>query len=144
MQIAFLYTLFAIAAIIINIASQDAAVRLYGGPFSLYVSIAVGTLAGLIVKYLLDKRYIFAYRTRGVAHEGAKFFLYSCMGVVTTLIFWGTELTFEFLFHTRGMRYLGGLIGLVIGYVIKYHLDRHFVFIDGSVGRLRNVLKKMT
>ena len=76
-----------------------------------------------------------------MVHEGVKFFLYTCMGLVTTMIFWGTELSFEFLFHTRAMRYTGGLIGLVIGYIIKYHLDRHFVFVNGSASRFRRILK---
>jgi hypothetical protein len=26
------------------------------------------------------------------------------------------------------MRYLGGVIGLTIGYLAKYHLDKRFVF----------------
>ena len=50
------------------------------------------------------------------------------MGVVTTLIFWGFEFTFEYLFRTKFMRYLGAVIGLSIGYFIKYNLDRRFVF----------------
>jgi len=142
MQTTLLYALFAVIAIAVNITSQDVAVRVYGGPFSLYISIAAGTLTGLVVKYLLDKRYIFAYQTRGMVHEGAKFFLYTCMGLVTTMIFWGTELSFEFLFHTRAMRYTGGLIGLVVGYIIKYRLDRHFVFVDGSASRFRRIFDK--
>jgi hypothetical protein len=28
------------------------------------------------------------------------------------------------------MRYLGGVIGLAIGYLTKYHLDKRFVFIN--------------
>jgi len=127
-HLALRYTAFAVIATGINIGAQDLMVRLYDGPLALYVSMAAGTLAGLMVKYLLDKRWIFGYRTRGLAHEGWKFFVYSCMGVVTTMIFWGTELAFEFAFETRPMRYLGGIIGLAIGYVTKYWLDKRFVF----------------
>jgi putative flippase GtrA len=128
MHLALRYTAFAVIATVINIGAQDLVMRLYGGSWALYVSMAVGTLAGLVVKYLLDKRWIFGYCTRGLAHEGWKFFVYSCMGVVTTAIFWGTELAFEFTFETRLMRYLGGIIGLTIGYVAKYWLDKRFVF----------------
>ena len=49
----------------------------------------------------------------------------------TTAIFWGFEYGFWLAFGTARMRYLGGVIGLVIGYVTKYHLDKHFVFNAG-------------
>ncbi|HMU91334.1 MAG TPA: GtrA family protein, partial [Pseudomonadales bacterium] len=31
-------------------------------------------------------------------------------------------------FATKEMRYLGGIIGLAIGYLAKYHLDKRYVF----------------
>ena len=95
----------------------------------MYVSIAVGTLTGLVTKYILDKKYIFAYRASSLTDDGATFILYSVMGLTTTLIFWGTELSFEFIFGTKWLRYLGAVIGLTIGYIVKYQLDKRFVFI---------------
>ena len=56
------------------------------------------------------------------------FFLYSITGVFTTLIFWAIELLFHIIFTNSEMRYVGGSIGLAIGYYIKYNLDRIFVF----------------
>jgi len=50
------------------------------------------------------------------------------MGLATTLIFWGFEFSFHYFFETKEMRYLGGVIGLAIGYLTKYHLDKRFVF----------------
>ena len=50
------------------------------------------------------------------------------MGVFTTLIFWSLEFGFTLLFQTKEMRYLGGIIGLAIGYFTKYQLDKRFVF----------------
>jgi putative flippase GtrA len=50
------------------------------------------------------------------------------MGLVTTAIFWGTETLFWWLWHTDAMRELGAVIGLTIGYVTKYQLDKRFVF----------------
>ncbi len=55
------------------------------------------------------------------------------MGVVTTLIFWGFEMAFHLAFGTDGMRYLGGVIALLSGYVIKYRLDKRFVFGPSAV-----------
>ena len=129
MWLAFKYAVFAGIATVVNIVSQDITMRIYTGLFAIYVSIAVGTLTGLVTKYLLDKKYIFAYRASSLVDDRATFILYSVMGLATTLIFWGTELGFEFLFGTKWLRYLGAAIGLTIGYIVKYRLDKHFVFI---------------
>ena len=50
------------------------------------------------------------------------------MGVFTTAIFWSTELAFHLIFQSAELRYLGGIIGLAIGYLTKYELDKRFVF----------------
>ena len=128
MKLALLYGWLAAIAIAINILSQEIAVLLYRGPLAIPVSVLAGTGVGLLVKYLLDKRYIFRYSTRHAAHDAQLFVLYSLMGVATTAIFWGFEFGFQWLFGNRPMRYLGGVLGLALGYWIKYHLDRRFVF----------------
>lgn len=128
MKLALIYTLLAAIATVANIFSQDMTTRLYAGPYHIALSILIGTGVGLVVKYVLDKRYIFRFTARNAAHDGQTFILYALMGVVTTAIFWGFEFGFEHLFATKEMRYLGGVIGLAIGYVTKYELDRRFVF----------------
>ena len=122
------YTLFAIIATIANILCQDAVNRLYSGQYDLYPSMISGTLVGLVVKYLLDKKYIFLFKTKSLLQDGQKFILYSSMGVVTTFIFWGVEMAFDYTFKTIPMRYIGAVIGLSIGYWMKYQLDKRFVF----------------
>jgi putative flippase GtrA len=90
--------------------------------------LAGGTLAGLVIKYVLDKRYIFEDRSRDFSSHARKFSMYTAMGLVTTAIFWITEgLVFLLVPTTAGLM-VGGAIGLSVGYVIKYHLDRRFVF----------------
>jgi putative flippase GtrA len=133
MTLAFTYAIFAMIATAVNIGVQAIAVRLYDGPFYLGVSILAGTAVGLVVKYILDKRYIFRFRTRNAAHDGQTFMLYTVMGLATTVIFWGFEFGFHHVFETDAMRYLGGVIGLAIGYVTKYHLDRKYVFRQEAV-----------
>lgn len=103
-------------------------VRTYSGALAIPLSIFAGTGIGLVVKYILDKRYIFRFRARSAAHDGQTFLLYTVMGLATTAIFWGFEFSFHHLFDTKAMRYLGGVIGLAIGYLSKYHLDKRFVF----------------
>ena len=124
------YTLFALLATLTNILCQDLVTRWYQGNFELYAAMAAGTLAGLLVKYWLDKKYIFAFQTKSLAQDGQKFMVYSLMGVLTTLIFWVVETGFDHIFRTLPMRYAGALIGLSIGYYIKYQLDKRFVFVE--------------
>jgi putative flippase GtrA len=84
---------------------------------------------GLVVKYLLDKRYIFQYVTKDIKHDGKTFVLYVAMGLITTAIFWGFAFGFDHIFETKEMRYVGSVIGLSIGYVTKYFLDKKYVFV---------------
>jgi hypothetical protein len=126
------YALLAVLATLANIASQDISLRIHDGSFSVPLSVAVGTAVGLVTKYLLDKRFIFYFRPDDLVHDGRTFLLYACMGVFTTLLFWSVEFLFHFLFATRELRYLGGVIGLAIGYAAKYQLDKRFVFQRGA------------
>lgn len=127
-KLAIKYAIFAFIATVANIGAQDVVVRSYGGPFDLAASIAVGTGVGLIVKYVLDKRFIFYFQAQGMGHDTHTFILYTIMGVATTAIFWGFEFSFHYAFATREMRYVGGALGLTIGYLAKYQLDKRYVF----------------
>jgi putative flippase GtrA len=128
LKIALLYSLFAIISIVANLLAQDITVRVYHLKYQIALSVIVGTAVGLLIKYVLDKKYIFRFSANSLAHDSSLFVMYTAMGVVATLIFWGFEFTFEYLFHTKFMRYLGAVIGLSIGYFIKYNLDKRFVF----------------
>jgi len=128
MRLAIIYTVLALIAMATNIGSQELVVRAYHGPFQVALSVFFGTGVGLVVKYLLDKMFIFRFRPRDKLHEVQTFGLYAVTGVVTTAIFWGCEFGFEAAFQTKDMRYLGGVIGLAIGYVTKYRLDKRYVF----------------
>jgi putative flippase GtrA len=94
----------------------------------LTLALIFGTGTGLVTKYILDKRWIFFDPSIGVAAHGRSFTLYTVTGVLTTAIFWGLEYAFDGLTPDGRWRYLGGAIGLAIGYAIKFHLDRRFVF----------------
>ena len=127
-RLATLYTAFAIVATFFNILAQDIFSYIYSGPFYILVSIIIGTGVGLVIKYVLDKKYIFKYKTQNAQHDGKVFMLYTVMGIFTTIIFWGFEFGFYAIFETKEMRYVGGVIGLMIGYICKYYLDKRFVF----------------
>ena len=129
-RLAVLYAVFAIIATAVNIGCQALVIWLYKGAFAIPLSILLGTAAGLPVKYVLEKRHIFGFESKNLAHDGRIFLLYSFMGVFTTALFWGIEYAFHTAFGTDTMRYVGGAIGLTIGNIIKYHLDKRFVFVN--------------
>ena len=131
-SIAVMYTLFAAFSTVINIGTQMLSIWAYKGPYSVELSILIGTAAGLPLRYLLEKRYIFAFKSNNIAHDGQLFVLYSFMGVFTTAIFWGVEYAFHLIFATDTMRYVGGVIGLAIGFYVKYQLDKKYVFVSGD------------
>jgi putative flippase GtrA len=128
MQFVLLYAILCVIATAINIGAQDMVVRSIHGGLSVPLSIVAGTGVGLAVKYFLDKRYIFRFRPRSSLHDGRTFLLYSLMGLLTTAVFWAFEFGFNSVFETKEMRYIGGIIGLAIGYACKYFLDRQYVF----------------
>lgn len=128
-RIGVLYALFAALATSANLGTQALAVWVYRDAYAIQISILAGTAVGLLIKYILDKRHIFGFQADSIRHDSKLFALYSAMGVFTTALFWGVEYTFHWLFGTDAMRYLGGAIGLALGYVIKYHLDKRYVFV---------------
>lgn len=130
--IVFFYSLFALLATIVNIGSQAAFIAIYSQSYAIEISILVGTALGLLVKYILDKTYIFRFKTENLSHDGQLFFLYTVMGIATTILFWGVEYLFYVIFKTDIMRYVGGCIGLAIGYMAKYQLDKRFVFMKAT------------
>ncbi|MBY4892690.1 GtrA family protein [Rhodobacteraceae bacterium N5(2021)] len=126
------YVAFAMVATAVNLLVQR--IVLLGGDTALWfiAALGAGTLAGLVVKYALDKRWIFYDTTTGTAAQGKQFGLYSLMGVITTVIFWVTETAFWMIWGTDFARELGAIIGLTVGYVTKYQLDKRFVFQEVS------------
>lgn len=129
--IALRYVIFAVIATIANLGIQR--VVLMGGEGLFVWAVLAGTAVGLVVKYLLDKRWIFLDTSTGTAAHARKFTLYTVMGLLTTAIFWGMETAFWLTWRTDMMRELGAVIGLAIGYFVKYRLDRKYVFGDNSV-----------
>jgi putative flippase GtrA len=122
------YTGFAVLATLANLGAQRVVLILGDTPPFFTAAVIVGTALGLVVKYLLDKRWIFADTTTGLREHGRKFSLYSAMGLVTTAIFWAMETAFWLVWDTHTAREVGAVLGLAVGYAVKYQLDRRFVF----------------
>jgi hypothetical protein len=122
------YIYFATISTALNLLSQYFSLVFYNDFGGLFVAILIGTVIGMTSKYFLDKNYIFYYvnkdRNRGVKN----FFFYSLTGIFTTIIFWGFEIGFHFTFNSNLAKYIGAIIGLSIGYFLKFFLDRKYVF----------------
>jgi putative flippase GtrA len=129
------YALFAAIATVANLGTQRLVMRLGEQTLVFMAAVFLGTLVGLVIKYVLDKRWIFFDAGTGLKQHGQKFGLYTAMGLITTAIFWGAESAFWFIWHTEQMRELGAVLGLAVGYVVKYWLDRRFVFTDAVLHR---------
>lgn len=125
--IALRYVLFAVLSTVANLAVQEGVFRLWpaGG---LLPAMAAGTVAGFALKYVLDKIWIFSDPFEGHGRELRKVALYGLFSVATTCIFWAFEAAFWLVWHTDAAKYAGAVLGLCIGYAVKYLLDRRFTF----------------
>ena len=127
-MLALRYAAFAAVAVLANLAAQRAVLAFGEGAGHFIAAVGLGTAVGLVVKYLLDRRWIFADRTAGLAATGWQFGRYTATGLATTAIFWATESAFWLIWQTHAMREAGAVLGLAVGYVLKYRLDRAYVF----------------
>ena len=128
-MIAFKYSFFAVIATLLNLFFQYVSFLAYTGIADIYVAMFIGTLVGLVAKYVLDKKYIFHHKPVNKKQDVKKFMVYTLTGVFTTIIFWGTEIGFDLIFGGEIAKYIGAVIGLTIGYIAKYYLDKKYVFI---------------
>lgn len=127
------YSAFAAIAMTASLLAQRLVLAFDKTTIGFAAALTFGTFIGLIVKYTLDKRWIFFDASTGIRSHSHKFSLYTAMGVVTTLIFWAAETSFWLISKTNHMREIGAILGLIIGYTIKYQLDRRYVFTDAQV-----------
>lgn len=125
-QLVIRYAAFAVIATFANLGMQRLVIA---GSDGWYIpALMAGTAVGLVTKYTLDKRWIFFDRNQELRGETRKFGLYTLTGVGTTAIFWGSETLFWVIGGTQTMREIGAVLGLTVGYVIKYNLDSRYVF----------------
>jgi putative flippase GtrA len=130
------YAAFAAAAICINLLSQNAVLSVAGQFWlGIYAAIFFGNASGLVFKFIVDKYWVFEDVDPSLVASSRKFALYAAFGVFTTLLFWAVELAFHYIFQTAFMTNAGAVIGLCIGYVIKYNLDKHVTFAAESEAR---------
>ena len=81
MRLAVVYTIIALIATAANLGAQELTVRAWHGAFQIEISVFIGTGVGLVVKYVLDKIFIFRFRAASTLHDLHTFILYTAMGV---------------------------------------------------------------
>ena len=123
------YAAFASLATLLNLSCQRFILK-FESDFNFYViAILIGTLSGLMLKYVLDKKWIFFDKTSGFQVHREIFLRYLGTGTLTTAIFWAFETIFWFFWRTDLMREAGAVIGLSLGYILKFFLDRQYTFL---------------
>ncbi len=127
-SLALKYALFAVAATVANLAAQRSVLAINNGTTYFLIALAIGTGVGLVVKYVLDSLWIFNQFDKDINKNARRFVLYTTTGVLTTAIFWASEAFFWFTTGNQTMREIGAIGGLAIGYIIKFWLDRRYVF----------------
>ncbi len=100
--------------------------------YNLHIAMFSGTLVSLLLKYFLDRKYIFCFSPKNKNDEGFKFVIYSALGLFTTSIFWVIEFAFDYFFVCEYFKYIGAILGLSLGYFVKFFLDKKYVFYEKS------------
>ncbi len=130
---------FAFCSIIINLATQYIAkillrdtqftsMQFFDFESVFLIQLILGTISGFIFKFIVDKFAIFKNSYAGLKHTSKQIIIYTLFAVITTIIFWGFEVFFKLIFTYDNRELIGGFIGLIIGYTIKYFLDKKYVF----------------
>lgn len=129
-MLVFKYSIFSIFSIWVNLFFQRFFFNLnFENQTEQYIcALIAGTIGGLVTKYYLDKIYIFRDFRRSFTIGEMLFLRYAFNGIFTTLIFWISETAFWLAFESDRAREIGAIIGLSIGYVAKYYLDKNYVF----------------
>ena len=138
----FIYVLFAFISTGINLGTQflvSFAVDKSGyGVFMISIkenitvklvcAMAIATIVSFLFKFIVDKFFIFNDRDNKIRENIRQIIFYGSFAVITTLVFWFFELSFKFVLVFPYSEYIGGFIGLAVGYSLKFILDSRFVF----------------
>jgi len=124
------FTFIAIIAIFFNIGFQYLFLTIFNNDSIeiVYIAMILATSFTLLLKFWLDKKYLFEFKFNKLSNLSKKFSLYSINGIFTTILFWIIETIFYLIFENKIMVLFGSFLGLSISYVVKYYLDKKIVF----------------
>jgi putative flippase GtrA len=128
-----LYLLFAAIAIgvnyaVLNLSDKVLQPILPYDKWRLLLSQVLAIGSGFVVKYILDKFYVFKDAIATKKEEYQKALLYGMMSIITTALYMSISWGFYFLVSPSSAKTTGALIGLLTGYTLKFFLDKKYVF----------------
>ncbi len=122
-----LYGAFAAVAIALNVLVQRLVFVIHDGNATIFIAMTAGAVVALVVKYLLDRTFIFAMKTGPKAGE---FLRYALTGGAITLIYFVVEYIIWITYRTEAARDIGIVLGMITGYGVKFLIDRKYVFVE--------------
>lgn len=125
------YLLFGFLASALNIGSQAISFYFMGRDTQdVFIAMVVGTAVGFVFKYYVDKKVIFKHTSITVSMEGVVALKYTLFSILTTLVYILFEMFAHTYFEHCCKEEVGAALGLLVGYIIKYYLDKHYTFIN--------------
>ncbi|TFF87419.1 MAG: GtrA family protein [Promethearchaeota archaeon] len=121
-----LYGFFAIFTTIIFWGVQYALTMLMGSEYYILAG-AIGLAIGYTIKFILDKLYVFEKKFGSSSQQTIFYVLYILFGFVSSVLNLGTQWILGF-FLLGGYNILGVLAGTVVGFLVKYILDKFIIF----------------
>ncbi|MHA1788502.1 MAG: GtrA family protein [Candidatus Helarchaeota archaeon] len=88
---------------------------------------AIGLAIGYTVKFVLDKIYVFKKKFGSSSQQTMFYVLYILFGFISSVVNLGTQWVLGYYF-LGGYNALGVLAGTIIGFFMKYLLDKFIVF----------------
>lgn len=95
---------------------------------SFWSSYALGLFVGFVIKYLLDKKYVFNDGYENRKAETKKAGLYAFMSILCTILSVGITGSFKIVVGVQFAKRIGWFLGLLFGYTAKFFLDKKYVF----------------
>lgn len=99
-----------------------------GDDIRFWLAYGMGLFAGFVLKYFLDKKFVFSDQRETRKKEVKKVLLYALMSIITTIILTLVVAGFKAYVSRERAKDIGLIIGLLIGYTTKFFLDKKFVF----------------
>lgn len=130
MKIVAKYSFISFISILFNVIAQFIFTKLFYYNYNFLIEMFLGSISGVTVKIILDRTYIFYYMNEKSIGNILRFVVYSFFEIISILLFIILEVIFNFFIPIPFSRYLGVIIGLSIGYSIKYHFDKRYILND--------------
>ena len=86
LKLPLLYATFALIATVANLLMQKTVFLFVEFAYTLFLAMFLGTLIGLVVKYVLDKKWIFRFTPDSKTEDLTTFLLYTGVGIFTTVL----------------------------------------------------------